>query len=170
MRIPAIVFAAVFVVGCSSSYHSMTLVTPTAKLERGRSVLVAMPKNGSYANREYTSSGQQTANAIRAVFAKYSNAVTISPSCAAVECLRSQGADSYDYLVIPEILQWEDRATEWSGLPDRIEIKLVVIDSRSEKELSSSTVSGVSKWATLGGDHPQDLLPGAVGTYVETLY
>lgn len=73
-------------------------------------------------------------------------------------CLEKTQAQPYGYYVIPEILHWEDRATEWSGIPDRLEVKLSIFDG-NKKELASTIITGKSKWATLGGDHPQDLLP-----------
>jgi hypothetical protein len=71
---------------------------------------------------------------------------------------------------VPEILSWEDRATEWSGIPDSIEIKLSLYDGASGQELSSVVITGKSKWATLGGDHPQDLLAAPFRKFVESLY
>jgi hypothetical protein len=36
--------------------------------------------------------------------------------------------------------------------------------------VEQANVSGRSGWATLGGDHPQDLLPKPVGEYVASLF
>ena len=85
-------------------------------------------------------------------------------------CLKSNTAGPFDYYVIPEILHWEDRATEWSGLPDKIEVKIIVYDGGTGNEVASTLISGQSKWATFGGDHPQDLLPEPLNNYVESLY
>lgn len=156
--------------GCASSYKHEVVTSPSAKLERGKAVLVATPKNGAYDRKEYPASGQQTATAVRAAFARFSDQVVISSRCSDLPCLQSEGAKSYTYLVVPEILHWEDRNTEWSGIPDRVEVKLVVFDSRSETQVASIVISGKSKWATFGGDHPQDLLPEPIKQYVESLY
>lgn len=58
---------------------------------------------------------------------------------------------SFDHYIIPEILHWEDRATEWSGKPDKIEIKVTIHEGQDSKELTSAIISGKSKWATFGG-------------------
>jgi len=79
-------------------------------------------------------------------------------------------AAAVDYFVVPEILHWEDRNTEWSGKKDVIEIKITVVDAASGSALASSVISGKSKWATFGGDHPQDLLPKPLQAYVDSLY
>jgi hypothetical protein len=40
--------------------------------------------------------------------------------CQNLECLQGKAA-SASYYVVPEILYWEDRNTEWSGKKDVIE-------------------------------------------------
>lgn len=70
----------------------------------------------------------------------------------------------------PEILRWEERATEWSGKPDRIEINIVIFDVETGGSLENSSYSGKSKFFTFGGDHPQDLLDVPSGEYVRSLY
>jgi hypothetical protein len=69
----------------------------------------------------------------------------------------------------PIIVLWEDRATEWSGRPDRIIIRITMLDVASGQIVDVSTIQGSSKWATLGGDHPQDLLPVPMRRYVAGL-
>jgi hypothetical protein len=73
-------------------------------------------------------------------------------------------------LVYPTILHWEDRATEWSGIPDRVEIKIEIIGATTGKGLDSAIIKGKSGLATFGGDHPQDLLPKPVEDYVSGLF
>lgn len=68
------------------------------------------------------------------------------------------------------ILHWEERATEWSGKPDRIEIQIIIYDLSTKKQIVNSTYTGKSKWATFGGDHPQDLLAEPTQTFVDALY
>lgn len=69
----------------------------------------------------------------------------------------------------PIIVLWEDRATEWSGRPDRIVIRITILGVGSGQIVDASTIQGSSKWATLGGDHPQDLLPVPMRRYVAGL-
>ncbi|MGE0284337.1 MAG: DUF4823 domain-containing protein, partial [Rhizobiaceae bacterium] len=85
----------------------------------------------------------------------------------ALAAARSKGAT---YIFQPLILNWEDRATEWSGIPDRITIKMVVYDVSSGKEIASSVARASSKWATFGGDHPQDLLPKVMDEFTKLFF
>lgn len=108
--------------------------------------------------------------AIQAAFERHTNDTTVIAECQDIECLRKQDARQGGYYIIPEILHREERATEWSGKPDRIEVKISVYDASNLQELASVIISGKSKWATFGGDHPQDLLPEPIGHYVDSLY
>lgn len=154
--------------GCSSTYTHNNFSNSGQNLHAGKSLIIATPSNGRYGDNTYQSSGEMTASAARAEFSKHSNNVTISESCSDIECLKK--GESFVYYVVPEILQWEDRATEWSGLPDRIEIKITIYTGENFDVVASTTFTGKSKWATFGGDHPQDLLPTPMNTYISSLY
>jgi len=163
-------FIALGLGGCASTYQSQVVTAPGAKLDRTQPVLIATPKMGSFEHKDYPESGRQTAEALHVAFARFSNRVVVSAPCADLACLQAEPAGRSGYLVVPEILHWEDRNTEWSGLPDRIEIKVLVTDARSGREVAAIVLTGKSKWATFGGDHPQDLLPEPVKQYVDSLY
>jgi hypothetical protein len=153
---------------CTSTYTRQTVTTAQVKLASSGSVLVGVPQDGSYGATSYPGSGTATAEAVRAAFSRYSNNVQLANGCGQVSCLVTS-ATPYTYYVLPQILRWEDRATEWSGKKDKIEIKITVY-GQSGKTIASQIIDGKSKWATFGGDHPQDLLPKAVNGYVQSLY
>jgi hypothetical protein len=166
----ALVILVSLLCSCASTYKSSALSVPTTKLERGKFIAIALPTNGSYGGKEYAGSGSSTATAIRAAFAKYARETVVTNECQGLTCLIERHGQTADYLVVPEILRWEDRATEWSGIKDTLEIKIAVYDASSGKELAATTLLGKSKWASFGGDHPQDLLPEPVNQYVANLY
>jgi len=156
--------------GCASTYEQTSLTEPTQKLQSGRSILIATPSNGFYETKEYSGSGRATALAVRNAFARHSNNIVVSAECDNLDCLRNSDSASFDYYVVPEILHWEDRNTEWSGKKDKLEVKVAVYDATENTALSTTIISGKSKWATFGGDHPQDLLPEPIGEYVDSLF
>lgn len=170
MRRRGLVLLTVVLMGCSSTYTRSDLSIPTVILERGKVVAIATPANGSYGGKEYSGSGQNTATVVRAAFAKFARETSVVADCQTLSCLTEKMGATADYLVIPEILHWEDRATEWSGIKDKLEVKLAVYDARSGKELAASSLAGKSRWATFGGDHPQDLLPEPINGYVASLF
>ena len=170
MKTSFMIIAVLLLSACSARFQTRLVQPSISRLERGKGVFISTPKDGWYAKIEYKDSGAMTANAVKAAFSRFSNNISVSNQCLGRECLKIIPTDQYAYYVEPEILHWEDRATEWSGLPDRIEIKISVYDAMSGKELASSVLIGRSRWATFGGDHPQDLLPEPVNKYVESLY
>jgi hypothetical protein len=68
-----------------------------------------------------------------------------------------------------QIVHWSDRVTEWSGIPDRITLDLSVYDVATGAALNRQQVRASSRWATLGGDHPQDLLPELTRRWAESV-
>jgi len=170
MRGLVVIPMVVLLSGCTAAYQLQVLKIPQSKLDRGKGIFISTPKNGWFEKIEYKNSGKMTANAVQAAFARFSNNIYISEECLGLQCLKIIPTDKYAYFVEPEILHWEDRATEWSGRPDTIEVKITIYEAKSGAEIASSVLNGKSKWATFGGDHPQDLLPEPVNKYVESLY
>src|SRR5690554_3474576 len=157
-----------FLVGCSATHHQEALTAPSEGMRTDGEVLIATPENGTYDGREYQDSGSMTANIVRSAFLRHAHNVMVSSDCEVLSCLQESDVAA-DYHVVPVILHWENRATEWSGKRDKVKVRLSVFDGQSGSELSSIIISGKSKWATLGGDHPQHLLPEPINGYVDSL-
>lgn len=162
--------AAAMLGGCASSYQHSEVQTPSAMLDPAVGVLIAMPENGQYGETTYQHSGRMTAEAVRKAFSRHAQRVDIADDCRGAKCLEQAQAEGYGYFVDPTILHWEDRATEWSGKPDRIEIELKLYGVNKAEEIASYVYSGKSKWLTMGGDHPQDLLHDPTNEYILSLY
>ena len=64
------------------------------------------------------------------------------------------------FLVVPTILHWEDRNTPWSGISDKIEVKIEVFDMILDKMVNSIIFKANNEWATLTDKPPEDLLNG----------
>ena len=165
-----VVLSLSLIAGCASTYKHSEFQAPTAKLDSTKGVLISTPEDGWYENTQYRNSGRIAANAIRAAFSKNAKRADVTSDCKGDECLNSIDSKKYAYYVKPIILHWEERATEWSGKPDRVEIQMVIFDVLTKEELANSSYTGKSKWATFGGDHPQDLLPDPTNEYVSKLY
>ena len=160
-----------FISSCATSYSQKELFSPSAKLDKQKSVMIIVPENGFYEGKEYENSGKITALSTRAAFAKFTNNSVVSRNCKDLVCIQNQSPSlAFDYYVVPEILHWEDRATEWSGILDKLEIKISIYEGKEWREVATSIISGKSKWMTLGGDHPQDLIPVPMNKYIESLY
>ncbi len=157
-------------IGCVATYKQNDLAIPREKLDRSKTIMIAVPADGEYGGKPYLGSGRSTSLAVRGAFAGFANSTAINDACQDLPCLVSGSQSIVGYYVVPEILHWEDRATEWSGIPDSIEVKVSVYESVSGRELAATVISGKSKWSTFGGDHPQDLLLEPLKNYVTSLY
>jgi len=162
---------AALLASCADSHQLMRVGGELQKLDPGGVVYVSVPADGHYGQTTYHGSGQNTAQIVVMAFSKYSarveNGHAQQDFNASLETARKVGAK---YLVTPTILEWEDRATEWSGIPDKASIKLSIIDVETNATLDSVIIKGKSGIATFGGDHPQDLLPKPTNEYVASLY
>jgi len=169
-NILVLLLLAILLTSCASTYKHSELRLPSIKLDSSKGALISVPEDGWYENTQYRNSGKMTANAIRLAFIKNVSVVDLVASCHGEECFNTIDPEKYGYYIKPEILHWEERAAEWSGKPDRIEIQIVIYDTNTRKEIANSSYTGKSKWATFGGDHPQDLLPDPTNQYVNSLY
>ncbi len=170
-----LVVGSALLAGCSATYEQAPTSSPDGgladRLERGGAVAIAVPADGAYGSEQYPRSGQFTAEAFASAFRPYTDTVTVIDNCQSLECIRRLDAGGqYDYVVVPAIMRWEDRATEWTGKPDQVRIGVTVFEAGSGKPLASTEMAGKSQWATLGGDHPQDLLEEPVSAFVRSLY
>lgn len=155
---------------CTSTYDYQNMSPPSAQLNPKKSVLISVPKNGKYATAVYESSGEMTADVISNAFSNYSSKVAVTNDCHGSNCLKLASNNKQGYYVEPKILHWEDRATEWSGKLDRIEVEISIYDIETHKKLDRSSFIASSKLASFGGDHPQDLLHDPIMKYVSSLY
>lgn len=91
-----------------------------------------------------------------------------SPFIARPEALEAAREAGASFLVECHIAHWSDRLTELSGIPDRITLLVSVHDVATGAVLDEQEIRASSRWATFGGDHPQDLLPELTRRWVET--
>ncbi len=157
--------------GCADS-TKLTRAENTSgtRIQQSDSVYVAVPRNGEYGSGEYSHSGQNTADVIASAFARRIHRVETGRKAQPFEeALASAKSASFSFLIYPTILHWEDRATEWSMIPDKVEIKVEAVDVPTGLIVDTAFINGTSGLATFGGDHPEDLLPKPAAEYVSTL-
>ena len=152
-----LVLVAIVALGaCTASYQERATggtEASSVKLDPTRSVMVAIPANGAYGNKGYQGTGQLVAQKTSAAFSRYARRVEIAPPKVHdldMLLMRARAANA-DYLAIPSINHWEQRATEWSGIPSRVTLTLAIVDVRTGKELHSSLLESQSAIMTLYG-------------------
>lgn len=171
MRLPAILFSIAALSGCADSHQWTPQQNGSARIAPSDRVFVSTPTDGEYGNHVYKGSSRNTAKIIFNAISAKSRMVQMGGVAENYEDAASQAQRSdQDVLIFPTILHWEDRATEWSMIPDKVEVKVDVVDLRTGDFISSDIIKGSSGLATLGGDHPQDLLPEPVAEFVSELF
>ena len=158
--------------GCSSTYSEKNVTSEPPPLLRNDSrIYVAMPFDATFKEKVAQGSGKQTAQVIFTAFNRYTKSVYLGkfPESAS-EALESARRYSADYVVYPNLAKWEDRATEWSGRRDRLEVKIDLIDLANSQLAFSREITATGKWMTDGGDTPNDLLEQPIEEYVNALF
>ena len=146
--------------GCVSKYRVDAIEIPTASIPIGSHFYVMLSDDGQFGEKVYTGSGRMVSASVQRILRAHGAEVTLATQTEGLEqAVETARSGNIAYVVLPTIIHWEDRATEWSGRPDRITMKYVIYNTTGGERLASTTVSASSKWATLGGDHPQDLVP-----------
>ncbi len=162
--------ASLLLLSCAHSY-ALDRQMQAGPIPASASLYVRLPEPGRLADKTYEESGRQTGESIVQAFAPHVARVTLARQTESAEAARNSArAHDASHLVHPEIVHWEDRATEWSGVPDRMRVQIRIYEVESGRLLDSAEVSGKSRWGTFGGDHPEDLLERAVGDYVDLLF
>jgi Domain of unknown function (DUF4823) len=166
-----ILLTSLTIAGCADTHELTRINVTTAPLSRDASAYIALPQDGRYGQILYRGSGAQTAQEVAAAFAPYFSTVSVATGIEDIAtAVKYAQAGRYDYVFYPEILHWEDRATEWSGKPDLVSVKISIIQTRTGEIVDSGIIQGTSGLATFGGDHPQDLLPEALQQYAAALF
>jgi hypothetical protein len=140
-------------------------------LSKSVTAYVSVPRDGRYETKTYSGSGLTVTTIIRSSLLMHLVQVDEGFEVESYnQAILSAKSNAVDYLFFPTILHWEDRATEWSGIPDKAQIKIVIVDIKTSELISSTIIDGTSGIATFGGDHPQDLLSEPVTKFISGLF
>jgi hypothetical protein len=167
------IILALLVIGCANTYEMKSggKPSPTLRLPQDVTFYIGHSNDGRFSHQVYKNSGMMTTQTIVRVLSGYARKVESADRYVSLkENLIAARIISADYLLQPTILHWEDRATEWSGKPDQITIRLEIFNVATGHSIDTTVISGKSKWATFGGDHPQDLLLEPLERYADILF
>ncbi len=154
---------------CTSAYKSEYKNSNSEKLEKNKKIAIAVSEDGAYGSDVYSGSGKILSKRIKQKLENYSSDVNIFKNNETLNDFSEDEINAYDYIVIPEIIHWEDRITAWSGLPDKVEISIEIFDSQ-RKLLNSANLSGRSAVMTLGPTDPIDILEKPLTEYFASIF
>lgn len=139
------------------------------KLDRAIPVMILYSEDGAFGNEVYNGSGSIISNLLLRNFALYAENVFDLPNIHSLSELKATSNINNAYYVIPQILHWEERATEWSGIPSRISLKINIYD-KSLNRLSGIILEGKSASMTLVRKSPDKLIEEDIQEYIQSLY
>lgn len=168
----ALVWVGQLLTGCADSHQvHLSPELPSPRIQAGQSLYMALARDGAYGEHHYPGSGLMLSQAIATPLLKRLTRVELARHTENLnEALSSARKGGYDLLCYPQILHWEDRATEWSARSDKVTVKLTLFEVASANALRSALIEGQSGLATFGGDHPQDLLPAPLEAFTDSLF
>lgn len=154
---------------CQSTYKYDINNPSRGPLEKEKSMAISVCEDGSYGSDSYNGSGRVLSNAIRQELKKYTSNAIILKNNESLKDFSDSEILEYDYIVITEILHWEDRATFWSGLPDKIEVSVEIYDNQRQL-LKSAILYGKSASLTLGSTDPSELLEEPLENFFKSVF
>ena len=170
MKIIILVFA-LFITACTSKYKTDMFTAPSESLTWSGVAYIKLASDGVYGEKTYSGSGKTVTQNLHSVITAHSRKSVIAEKRQSFEDAMATAHEiSATVLFEPTILNWEDRATEWSGRPDQVTIRIVVWDVETRRELASSVEKASSKFFTFGGDHPQDLVPHMMKNFANKVF
>lgn len=159
--------------GCADT-HNLVRSNPmgvTAKLTLKDSFYIAVSKDVVYGEDKNEGSGLTLSQILQSSVGKRARRVEIGNEHKSFDdALLYARSKSFKYLIYPTILHWEDHATEWNGVADKVEVKVEVVESATDNIVDTVIISGRSGIATFGGDKPQDLLLIPVEEFISSLF
>lgn len=171
MRILLITAFLMFFVACSDTHNIKRADETPVVLDSSATAYVSVPADGRYQATVYPDSGRMTAFEVTRAFSPHLVKTTQGPAYESQERALAKARDgNYRYLIQPEILNWEDRATAWSMLPDQVRVKISVIDVATGEVLDSAVIEGKSTSVTLETTRPQALLEEPLTSYAKSLF
>ena len=155
-------------VGCTTSFSVNQERNDNEGLKKGANIAITTPEDGYYYSTTYYGSGLSVSRIIKDNIRQYTNSCEIV-SQKNINDFSSEELNSFDYIIVPTIFHWEDRATAWSAKPDRIEVGIKIYNSNCEL-ISDSVLTGRSAILTFAFDEPSIVFDRAFTEFVQTLF
>ncbi|MBC2713537.1 MAG: DUF4823 domain-containing protein [Desulfosarcina sp.] len=132
---------------------------------------ISLPEDRSSNGHLYAGSGREVAVEIEFIFSKYLNQVVVGNSVETFdEGLLSAKNFGYIYFIHPQLIQWEDYATQWSGIPDKLTLKVTIVSVESGAIIDKLLIDGKGPIVTLSGGHPLDISKKSLEEWVKSLF
>jgi hypothetical protein len=164
--------ALLLVAGACRTTVNQTTSEPTAgepPLRGNSRVYVALPEDALDKKEPVPGSGRRVAVALQDAFKRHTRNVLLGRVTENVdEAIRHARDLEYEYVAMPTLLKWEDRPTEWTGVRDKLQVRIDLVSAQTAAVVRTTTFDAKGKWMTDGGETPQDLLADPIDKFVRS--
>jgi hypothetical protein len=149
-----------FGVSCTTTHDVRSTVPNKIKLEANKVIYINLPRDGRYQGTIYRGSAQTYQELLEIGIENYASKIILGKEYENLnECKITALNNNADYLIYSTIVNWEDRATAWSGIADTVTIKVEIIELINGEKIYEAELFGKGKNMTLSSGSPEDLLP-----------
>lgn len=165
----SLVVAAILLTGCASTNIRHISGPNNSQLNPKKSVYVAIPKAPN--KGDYQSVGQYVATALSSKLTSRGIKVTMAYKPQNVEANLSAASKSGSgYLFVPVLTNWAHNATQWSGNPSTMGVRVEIFNVASKTEMRVDSLTSESSHFSLLGTDPKNLLSDTLDEYLNELY
>lgn len=162
----------------ASSFESADLISLKEPLDTAGKVSIQIPANATFKDSLsensnitiYESSGEDTANAFRSAFEAKTESVVLIGNCSGDECYASADNNGSKYLLLLDLVHWEERSTNWSGKPDRLTVLASIYDLAAGSTISKSYIHVNTFLSKSPSGKVEGYLPDLANRYVSSIY
>ena len=163
--------ALLIVTACASSetlemYPSSRIKHP---LSTSKNIGIQVPMDGRFDDLVYDGTGEKAANVFKRELEKRKIRSELLKCASDEDCLSAIADRPIEFLILLELLHWEERRTAISGLVDRVTLKVTVMDRTSGHKMHSAYLQGVGT-RSLGGKSAETMMSELVQAYIQKLY
>jgi hypothetical protein len=168
MKIIIITILAASLGGCAHSYG--TFPPGQAEAPAMDRLCIMTAKDGVYGGTVYVGSGQEVSGKMLSTIrgGRLGQSIQV-PATDETEAARQCAAEGVGYLIVPRILHWEDRATQWSGLRDEIAVEARLLRLEPRETVRIGNFSAQTGSFALFNHPPEDLLNDEYSLWVKKL-
>jgi len=143
--------------GCATSRTNIQIPLKS-EIDKTKIIYVMQAKDGAYGDIKYNGSGLNVSRRILSILRKVQPLAQLVEETNETDAAKNAKEKGASYLIVPDLLHWEDRATEWSGYRDKVQIELRLLSLDPLDVISSQDYSTTNNSITFLNTKPEDLL------------
>ncbi|MDR3258256.1 MAG: DUF4823 domain-containing protein [Fusobacteriaceae bacterium] len=164
-------FIVFLALSCTTTSNVRSTSSNKITLGANKVVYLNLPRDGRYQGTIYRGSAQTYQELLEISIENYVSKIVLGKEYETInECTNTAKNNNADYLLYSTIINWEDRATVWSGIADTLTIKIEIIELGIDKKIYEAELFGKGKNLTFSTGSPEDLLPELFEELIKNIF